>query len=217
MCGQAKPRPRGSSQDPACSLQSSGTNPWFAKIVVLLAFAATVLIRGPHGRRNRAVKIAETRQDFREVCVITLAWIGVFAPLVWVWTPWLNAADFRLYPVAFVAGTAGLIASLWLFYRAHADLGTNWSITLQVRESHRLVTAGVYRRIRHPMYLSLLLYGVSEALVIPNWIAGPFYAVAMTLVFAFRLKPEEQMMRERFKGEYDGYARRTKRLFPGIW
>ena len=32
------------------------------------------------------------------------------------------------------------------------DLGTNWSITLEVREQHRLISHGVYRRIRHPMY-----------------------------------------------------------------
>jgi hypothetical protein len=33
-----------------------------------------------------------------------------------------------------------LVIGLWLFYRSHADLGTNWSITLEVREQHRLIT-----------------------------------------------------------------------------
>jgi protein-S-isoprenylcysteine O-methyltransferase Ste14 len=48
-----------------------------------------------------------------------------------------------------------LVIGLWLFYRSHADLGTNWSITLEIREQHRLITQGVYRRIRHPMYSAL--------------------------------------------------------------
>jgi protein-S-isoprenylcysteine O-methyltransferase Ste14 len=67
------------------------------------------------------------------------------------------------------------------------------------------------------MYLALLLYGLGQAAVIPNWVAGPPYAVAMVLVFAFRLRPEEKLMRGHFKGEYDEYALRTKRLVPGIW
>ena len=106
---------------------------------------------------------------------------------------------------------------LWLFYRSHADLGTNWSITLAVREKHQLVTNGIYRRVRHPMYLALLVYSVGQALALPNWIVGPSYAVAMVLLVALRLGPEERMMREEFGKDYDTYMRRTKRLIPGVW
>jgi protein-S-isoprenylcysteine O-methyltransferase Ste14 len=67
------------------------------------------------------------------------------------------------------------------------------------------------------MYLALLLYAFGQAAVVPNWVAGPFCAVAIVLLFAFRLKPEEELMRGQFKDEYDAYASRTKRLIPGIW
>ena len=190
---------------------------WVAKAVVLLGFIATALIRAPHANRNRAIKVAETRKTALEACLLTFAWIGVFVPLIWVWTPLFAFADFKLHPVLLAVGTAGIVLSLWLFHRSHTDLGTNWSITLEVRESHRLVTSGVYRQIRHPMYSSLLLYGLSEGLVIPNWVAGPFYMAAIALVVACRLTPEERMMRDRFAGQYDTYALRTKRLIPGVW
>jgi protein-S-isoprenylcysteine O-methyltransferase Ste14 len=39
----------------------------------------------------------------------------------------------------------------------------------------------------------------------------------MALVFALRLRPEEQMMLEEFGDEYRAYMRRTKRLIPGVW
>jgi protein-S-isoprenylcysteine O-methyltransferase Ste14 len=39
----------------------------------------------------------------------------------------------------------------------------NWSIALEVREKHQLVTQGIYRHIRHPMYLALLLYSSALA------------------------------------------------------
>jgi len=53
--------------------------------------------------------------------------------------------------------------------------------------------------------------------VVPNWIAGPSYGVAMALLFAFRLGPEERMMLEAFGKDYEAYMGRTKRLVPGIW
>ena len=192
-------------------------NPWFAKSVVLIASITMVFIRAPHGKRSRAVKVAESRKDLLEVALLSVAWIAFFAPIVWIATPWLGFANFRLYPVPFLLGSIVLALSLWLFHRSHADLGTNWSITLEIRESHRLVTEGVYQHVRHPMYLALLLYGLGQAVVIPNWVAGPSYAVAMVLVFALRLKPEEKLMRDRFKGEYEAYVARTKRLIPGVW
>jgi len=39
----------------------------------------------------------------------------------------------------------------------------------------------------------------------------------MALLFALRLGPEEALMREHFKGEYDAYEARTKKLIPGVW
>jgi protein-S-isoprenylcysteine O-methyltransferase Ste14 len=114
-------------------------------------------------------------------------------------------------------GVVCLAVGLWLFARSHADLATNWSITLEVRDKHRLVTQGIYRALRHPMYSALLLYSFGQALVVPNWIAGPSYGVAMSHLVAFRLGPEERMMREEFGKDYEAYLGRTKRLVPGIW
>jgi protein-S-isoprenylcysteine O-methyltransferase Ste14 len=109
------------------------------------------------------------------------------------------------------------VVGLWLFYRSHADLGTNWSITLEVREQHRLITQGVYRRIRHPMYSALVLYSLGHALVIPNWVAGPANLVAFAILFTLRVHAEEQMMSDTFGDEYATYAARTKRLVPRVW
>ena len=127
------------------------------------------------------------------------------------------AWDRRQFIKSAAVGTACMALGLWLFYRSHADLGTNWSITLEVREGHRLVTEGVYRRVRHPMYAALLLFSAGQALVLPNWVAGPAYLVAFAILLAFRLGPEERMMAAEFGGEYGAYQARTKRLLPGVW
>ena len=189
-------------------------NPWYAKTMILLASVVMVVIRAPYGQRSRTVKIARSRKGRLEIFLLTIAWIAFFIPLFWIATPWFAFADYTLHAVLLIAGIGVVAFSLYLFHRSHADLGTNWSVTLEIRESHRLVTHGIYRHVRHPMYLALLLYGLGQAAIVPNWVAGPSYLVAMLLLFVFRVGPEEQMMRDRFAGEYDAYVAQTRRLVP---
>jgi protein-S-isoprenylcysteine O-methyltransferase Ste14 len=192
-------------------------DPLYAKAIVLLASIMIVVIRAPHGQRSRMVAVVKNRKGTLETALLTFAWIAFFLPLLWIAFPLFEFADYPLEPVPFYAGIICLIVGLWLFYRSHRDLGTNWSITLEVREKHQLITHGVYRRVRHPMYLGLLIYSLGQALVLPNWLVGPSYGIAMILIFAFRLKREEGMMLEEFGKDYEEYRARSKRLIPGVW
>jgi protein-S-isoprenylcysteine O-methyltransferase Ste14 len=46
-----------------------------------------------------------------------------------------------------------------MHYLAHAHLGRNWGISLEIRVAHQLINGGVYRFARHPMYLAFFLQG----------------------------------------------------------
>jgi len=192
-------------------------NPWIAKAIVLAATLTMIAIRAPHGRRSRSVKVATSHKTPLETGLLVLVWIGFFVPLIWLASPALSFAEYPLTLGPLIAGVVCFVVGLWLFYRSHADLGTNWSITLEVREQHRLITRGVYHRIRHPMYSALVLYSLGHALVIPNWVAGPSNLVAFAILFTLRVHAEEQMMSDTFGDEYATYAARTKRLVPRIW
>ncbi len=192
-------------------------NPWYAKAVVLLASVVMVAIRAPHGQRSRKVPVAKSAKGALETTLLTIAWAAFFLPLVWIVSPLFSFADYPLHPVPLVAGIALLALGLFLFHRSHADLGTNWSLSLEVREGHTLVRHGLYGLVRHPMYLALLVYSLGQALALPNLVAGPSYGVAMAILVALRLGPEERMMREAFGPEWEDYAARTKRFVPGVW
>ena len=192
-------------------------NPWVAKAVVLAATVVMMAIRAPHGHRSRSVKVAKSHKTALETGILVLAWVGFFVPLIRVASPAFWFAEYPLRTGPLVAGVMCFVIGLWLFYRSHADLGTYWSITLEVREGHRLITQGVYRRVRHPMYLALVLYSVGQALVIPNWVAGLSNLVAFAVLLALRVGAEEKMMAQRFGGEYAAYTAPTKRLVPGVW
>ena len=192
-------------------------NPWIAKAVILAASIVMVAIRAPHGGRSRRVKVMKNRKGRLEVLLLIIAMLGFFVPLIWIASPLFSLADYPLRPVPFAAGIVCFVAGLWLFHRSHADLGTNWSITLQLRENHSLITQGVYRRIRHPMYASLFLYAIGQLLALPNWIAGPSYVVTFGILYSLRVRAEERMMLEQFGADYAAYMGKTKRLVPGVW
>lgn len=132
-------------------------------------------------------------------------------------TPVLNFADYPLFLISIAVGLALLAATFWLFHRAHTDLGTNWSVSLELRENHQVITQGVYRSIRHPMYTAIFLYALAQTFLLANWIAGPSCLVAFTLMFAWRIRAEERMMRDRFGQAYVEYTAATKRLIPRVW
>ena len=192
-------------------------NPWFAKAVVLVGGLAIVVIPASLHRRGEEIQVVKSRKGPMESVLLTLVSLGFSLPLVWVVTPVLAFADYSLRPVPFMAGIFCLTLGLWFLYLAHAHLGANWSITLELREKHRLVTHGIYRQVRHPMYMALLLYSSGQSLVLPNWVAGPSYGVAVALLFALRVGPEERMMLEELGKDYEAYMARTKRLVPGVW
>jgi protein-S-isoprenylcysteine O-methyltransferase Ste14 len=193
-------------------------DPWFGKALMLVSIASTIIIRAPHGGRSRKVAVVESRQGPLETALLALMWIvGMILPLVAIFTPLLSFADYPLHPFAFAIGTAVLGLGMWLFYRSHADLGKNWSISLEIRENHQLVTSGVYRLIRHPMYTAILLYALAQALLLSNWLAGPSCLLAFLVMLAVRLGREEQMMLNKFREAYGDYMKRTMRLIPHLW
>jgi protein-S-isoprenylcysteine O-methyltransferase Ste14 len=135
---------------------------------------------------------------------------------LYLFTPLLDFANYSLPAFVPWCGTAVMLLALWLFWRSHADLGQNWSVTLEVRKGHELVTHGVYRSIRHPMYASIFLWCIAQGLLLENWLAGWSSFVTFTLMYLLRTPREERMMCEYFGQKYRDYMNRTGRLFPRI-
>ena len=185
--------------------------------LVFVAFLAAYLsIRGVFMHRARRDKQV-SRADARDRLLIALMGIGqIVLPLLFVWTPRLAFAD-RAQPAACtVLGVVAMASGLWLFWRSHADLGDSWSVTLELNADHRLVTRGVYRFMRHPMYTSFFVSGLGQALLLANWAAGPSALVAVALLVLVRVPHEEKMMIDQFGDEYRDYMRRTGGVLPRL-
>ncbi len=94
---------------------------------MLLANIALVVVRAPHGHRSRGIAIVKNRKGKQETVLLTLAWIAFFLPLLWVFSPLFDFADYQLRMIPYGAGIMCYAFGLWLFHRSHADLGTNYT------------------------------------------------------------------------------------------
>jgi len=115
--------------------------------------------------------------------------------------------------VGLAVGALGLVVR----YRAFTTLGRFFTRTLRQTDQHRLVTDGVYRRIRHPGYLSDILIFCGAALAMSNWITLTVVVVLFVPAYAYRIRTEEAMLTDIFGQAYRDYQRYSKRLVPGIW
>jgi protein-S-isoprenylcysteine O-methyltransferase Ste14 len=112
---------------------------------------------------------------------------------------------------------AAFAIALWLFGRSHVDLGRNWSAALGIRDGHSLVTHGVYHYVRHPIYAAFWLWGIAQALLLQNWIAGLVNLASFLPMYLLRVPCEEQMMLEHFGEEYLLYMNQFGRVIPLFW
>jgi len=185
--------------------------------IYLVGFVIGSIIRRLYTRRYRQNKIADKHKSRLDMMLVSLAGVGLIMPLFYLFTGWLNFADYQLPAVAGWVGTAVFIAALWLLWRSHVELGLHWSAKLEIREGHSLVTSGVYKHIRHPMYAAHWLWAIAQALLLQNWLAGPALLVTFAGLYLVRVRREEQMMLENFGEEYRLYMNRTDRIIPRLW
>jgi protein-S-isoprenylcysteine O-methyltransferase Ste14 len=188
------------------------------ELIWVLGVVAWYVVRHPFERRAKRVRIVSSRRSRSETIGLASALVGMaLVPGFYVATGIPEAADYRTSPLAVAFGALIFCAALWVFRRTHKELGRNWSISLEIREQHKLVREGPYALVRHPMYTSFLLMALGQALLLPNWVAGLAGPAGFAVLFFLRVGKEERMMLENFGPQYRDYMARTKRLIPFIY
>jgi protein-S-isoprenylcysteine O-methyltransferase Ste14 len=189
-----------------------------AEIIWWIGAVAWFGIMYPHIRRSRKMQTTQRPGATRERVLMLISLSGLFLiPAFYTITGIPQFADYTFRSLQAWIGVVVLVCAVVLFFQTHRRLGRSWSVTLEIRENQGLVTDGIYRFVRHPMYSAYFLWVLSQALLLPNWIAGPAGLVGFGTLFAFRVRREEEMMLEAFGESYAAYAARTKRIIPGVF
>jgi protein-S-isoprenylcysteine O-methyltransferase Ste14 len=192
--------------------------PGLSKFAFVMLAVGWYLIRYKYARRSNRTPVLRSVRGPRETALLVISLVGLgVLPLFYVATGIPHFAAYTAWPVQAWLGLLVTAVSLLMFQLTHQALGRNWSVSLDVREDHRLITDGVYRSVRHPMYSAFWLWAVAQALLLPNWVAGFSGIVGFGILFFGRVGREERMMLETFGDEYREYMSRTWRVIPMIF
>jgi protein-S-isoprenylcysteine O-methyltransferase Ste14 len=153
-----------------------------------------------------------SKADMSLVLLVGLSQVGI--PALFTALPMFAWANHSISVLTTLLGVALMLCGLWLFWRSHVDLGENWSVSLELEQEHRLITVGVYRLIRHPMYASFFLMALAQVALLPNWVSGFAALFAVSLLYVIRKPHEEAMMLSHFGSEYETYVRNSGGIFP---
>jgi protein-S-isoprenylcysteine O-methyltransferase Ste14 len=158
---------------------------------------------GPTAERKRSQKIIQS-----------LTALGFAAMLV------LPAIDHRLHgsqvpAFAVMAGDVLLAAGFLMIFFVFRE-NTFASATIEIAPDQRVITTGLYKLVRHPMYTGGLVWLVGMSLALGSWY-GPLALLLVVPALVWRILDEEKLLADELPG-YREYQQSVRyRLLPHIW
>jgi protein-S-isoprenylcysteine O-methyltransferase Ste14 len=165
--------------------------------------------------RDTGEKISRKADGRAMMTVIRLAGLVLWlSPLVYLINPgWMAWSKIGLPEwVRWLGVGIGILCTFgiyWLF----SSIGSGITPTSATRKEHKLVTSGIYRYIRHPLYTFGSSMFVSFGMMADNWFIAALGVLAFILMAA-RTPKEEANLIEKFGDEYREYMKRTGRFLP---
>jgi len=159
------------------------------------------------------------RNAIREdVLFFFLPWILVmFAGMVVsAWDLVRQQGSLYILSVQSMVGLALIVIGFTIAVVAQITLWRFYSSTLVIKENHQLITHGVYRFTRHPIYLGVIMVFIGIA-VGASSMYGLLIMSALTPVFLNRIRMEERMLTDEFGDAYRTYKEDTSKLIPFIY
>jgi protein-S-isoprenylcysteine O-methyltransferase Ste14 len=113
------------------------------------------------------------------------------------------------------AGAVLMVAGVILLVTGQLHLGASWRIGIEAGAKPGLVTDGIYRHSRNPIFLALLTFVAGYALMLPT-ILSFVLLVGMYVGIRYQVAAEEAYLSETYGEAYRDYAGRVGRFVPGI-
>lgn len=127
---------------------------------------------------------------------------------------------YGFYPIAFldnnIANSIGFVlglGGLLLCWRAQREMGNSWRVGIDRNYKTKLITSGVYQKVRNPTYSGLFLVCAGVFLIFPT-IAFMVLVIVFYISIEFQVRIEEEFLAESHGERYNRYCQTTKRYIP---
>ena len=121
-----------------------------------------------------------------------------------------------VFSVQSFVGIGLIVTGLTIELVAQITLRHSYSSTLVIKEDHQLITHGIYRFIRHPIYLGATI-GLMGVAVYASSLYGLLALSALIPVFLNRIRMEERLLIDEFGDAYRTYKEDTSKLIPFVY
>jgi protein-S-isoprenylcysteine O-methyltransferase Ste14 len=168
-----------------------------------------------------ATRTRRSSGKVRDRGTLAILWIVIFASITaceWIGdrsTPNMFGGAHWLRPL--IISDALMIVGLAVRWTAILTLGKAFSSNVAIQESQTIQRSGLYRIVRHPSYLGMLIIFLAIGVHSRNWLGLAVVLVPTTAALLYRMHVEEIALRDAFGAEYADYSKSTKRLIPGIY
>jgi protein-S-isoprenylcysteine O-methyltransferase Ste14 len=186
------------------------SNLWTTLYILWIALEIVVAVATRTGRTEGKVQDRGSQVLLWVVIVASVTACFWTAHLV---TPNIPGAAHWLRAASVVVLTTGVAIRV----TAIVSLGKSFSANVAILETQTVHRAGLYRFVRHPSYLGLLLVFLAIGLHAGNWLSLAFGVIPTTAALLWRIHIEEAALNDAFGGDYAAYCRSTKRLVPGVF
>jgi protein-S-isoprenylcysteine O-methyltransferase Ste14 len=192
----------------------------FFFVIYILFFLIRFFYKGKQSKREESVdlqnlKLALQREGKLNMYARSALSLIMFLsiPVYVIYPSWLLIFNLA-FPdwLRFIALCSALMTLPFLRW-AHCSLGKQYSPHLELIKEHQLITDGLYKIIRHPMYTFLIIFMLSISVLAANLVIIVPHLTAIVLLL-LRLNKEEAMLLDKFGDVYNEYMKKTGRLLP---
>ncbi|MCP4600278.1 MAG: isoprenylcysteine carboxylmethyltransferase family protein [Proteobacteria bacterium] len=133
-----------------------------------------------------------------------------------IWSLVKQPQNLSMFSVQSIIGLALVIIGLVIMIVGQATLWRNYSGTVIIREDHQLITHGIYRFTRNPIYLGAIMVFTGLPVYVAS-LYGFLTSLVLIPIILNRIRLEEKLLTEEFQDAYQKYKETTKKLIPFIY
>lgn len=149
------------------------------------------------------------RLDYLVRFLCFILWIQIVIPLLTI------SDNIQIIFMLKLLGYLLILTGFWVSLTALKTLGNNWSglSDYRIKKNQQLVTTGVYKYVRHPIYLAAMLEVLGYELLVNSWLSIIFIAIIYIIVTKHLIR-EEAQLEQKFGKQFIAYKQKTKMFIP---
>jgi protein-S-isoprenylcysteine O-methyltransferase Ste14 len=133
------------------------------------------------------------------------------------WTAAYGIWSLNNYQAVEITGIAVFGIGFAIRWTAIYQLGKMFTVNVVISDNHILKTSGLYKIVRHPSYLGLILIIAGLGTCLDSLLSLPVIIIPSFIALNYRIAIEEKALTEEFGAQYEDYKSRVKKLIPGVY